>query len=443
MDYLVFLGGYGLAWWLGWSTSVLVQQRQRQPRWRLWLMGLLHGFLFSLVIGLLLLPPAMWPGYVVAGVALFQLFSGMWNIKAGLTFFGKPHNNSEIGSKPKSASPVLAPKPNAQQVAQAKAEHDKAAADMAAQRAAWETDNLRQPKLRPTPAAVVPAASPVEPDSLDTLRRMCQDMTSDGSLDEEEIYDLKLWLDTHPGVVYTGLAGRLADYIDVVLADGEITLDEAFDVFDLAEAVALGKTEADLADWKPLAPLLAELDQPKPRRRKPPATPRTSRKGKLDTIRFAYVASGGELTQRRVVVHQLDGEYFQGRCLMRNATRTFRLDRVIGDVTSEDSGEVVSAFEWAAGLLHSPAPVVPDTCTTPAHPMGGKEVLITGFAAAERARLEQMAIEAGMTLRKSVTQNLDFLVAGPRAGPSKLAKAQLQLVVVLTGSEFEAMVVAS
>lgn len=442
MDYLVFLGGYGLAWWLAWSIAVHVHQREHQPRWLQQLMGLVHGFWFSLVVGLLLLPPTTWHSYVPAVVALLLAIGGRDNIRRGLTFFGQPRNNSEVGGASKSAAPLLAPKPNAQQVAQAKAEHDKAAADMAAQRAAWETDNLRQPKQRPTPAAVVPAAPPVETGSLDTLRRMCQDMTADGSLDEEEIHDLRLWLDTNPGVACTGLAGRLADYIDVVLADGEITLDEAFDVFDLAEAVALGKTEADMADWQPLAPLLADLDQPKPRRRKPPASPRTSRKGKLDTIRFAYVASGGELTQRRVVVHQLDGEYFQGRCLMRNATRTFRLDRVIGDVTSEDSGEVADAFAWAASLLHSPAPVVPDTSTTPAHPMGGKEVLITGFAAAERARLELMAIDAGMTVRKSVTQNLDCLVAGPRAGASKLAQAQQQLVVVLTGGEFEALIVA-
>lgn len=312
MDYLVFVGGYGLAWWLGWSTSVLVQQRKQQPRWLQLLMGLLHGFLFSLVIGLLLLPPAMWPGYVVAGVALFQLFSGRGNIKAGLTFFGKQRHNIESGSASKAAANMVT--------------------------------------TRPTPDAA-PAAAPVETGSLDTLRRMCQTMTADGSLDEEEIYDLKRWLDTHPGVACTGLAGRMADYIDVVLADGEITLDEAFDVFDLAEAVAQGKTEADMADWLPLAPLLADLDKPKRRRRKPPTTPRPRLTGKLDTIRFTYAASGGELTQRRVVVHQMDGEYFQGRCLMRNATRTFRLDRIIGDVTSENSGEVTNAFSWAAGLL--------------------------------------------------------------------------------------------
>ncbi|MFN4238561.1 MAG: BRCT domain-containing protein [Vogesella sp.] len=400
-----------------------MHQREHQPRWLQQLMGLVHGFWFSLVVGLLLLPPTTWHSYVPAGVALLLAIGGKDNIRLGLTFFGKQRNIS-VASAPKAAAPLLAPKPTGQQATPA---HSKAA-DMAAQRR--------------TLAVVVPAAPPVETGSLDTLRRMCQDMTADGSLDEEEIHDLKLWLDTNPGVACTGLAGRLADYIDVVLADGEITLDEAFDVFDLAEAVALGKAEADMADWQPLAPLLADLDQPKPRRRKPPATPRTSRKGRLDTIRFAYVASGGELTQRRVVVHQLDGEYFQGRCLMRNATRTFRLDRVIGDVTSEDSGEVGDAFAWAAGLLHSPAPVVPDTSTTPAHPMGGKEVLITGFAAAERARLELMAIDAGMTVRKSVTQNLDCLVAGPRAGASKLAQAQQQLVVVLTGGEFEALIVA-
>lgn len=40
------------------------------------------------------------------------------------------------------------------------------------------------------------------------------------------------------------------------------------------------------------------------------------------------------------LVRVLDGEYFQGICQARRALRTFRLDRVVKQVISENSGEI-------------------------------------------------------------------------------------------------------
>ena len=50
------------------------------------------------------------------------------------------------------------------------------------------------------------------------------------------------------------------------------------------------------------------------------------------------------------MVRVLDDEYFQGICQSRRAMRTFRLDRVQGDITSEESGEIANPYDWAAGI---------------------------------------------------------------------------------------------
>lgn len=81
----------------------------------------------------------------------------------------------------------------------------------------------------------------------------------------------------------------------------------------------------------------------------PKKSPRISRKDskKLDTIRFSYMDREGDITERRVVVHVVDSEYFEGFCLTRKAKRTFRYDGVIGLITSEETGEMLDPEDWA------------------------------------------------------------------------------------------------
>lgn len=67
----------------------------------------------------------------------------------------------------------------------------------------------------------------------------------------------------------------------------------------------------------------------------------------IDIIQFAYRDRSDRITSRTVEVSGLDDEYFEGWCRARRDVRTFRLDRVVGDVVSMDTGEVRSAFDWA------------------------------------------------------------------------------------------------
>lgn len=75
--------------------------------------------------------------------------------------------------------------------------------------------------------------------------------------------------------------------------------------------------------------------------KKPPT--RAIRTGwKLGTIEFSYEDANGEITQRTVTVHSVDSTYIKGECHSRRAERTFRIDRVLGDVVDVETGEIFS-----------------------------------------------------------------------------------------------------
>ncbi len=168
------------------------------------------------------------------------------------------------------------------------------------------------------------------------------------------------------------------------------------------------------------------------------------------TIHFLYKKASGEATKRTVSVFEHKaGDYIKGRCHDRNATRTFKLERILGDVIDTDTGEIMTVDQYHQRLTgsHQPvtttetfveearaqsAPVTPQ----PSIPM---EILFTGIPKAKRDRLETMAWEAGHTVRTDVTKNLDIMVQGRKNAPAKEAKALAQGVHIMGIEEFEAL----
>lgn len=59
-----------------------------------------------------------------------------------------------------------------------------------------------------------------------------------------------------------------------------------------------------------------------------------------DIIAFGYIDADGDYSYRRVVARRCNERTINGVCLDRKQTRTFRVDRVVGEVTSESTGEV-------------------------------------------------------------------------------------------------------
>ncbi|MCQ4106525.1 WYL domain-containing protein [Erwinia persicina] len=74
------------------------------------------------------------------------------------------------------------------------------------------------------------------------------------------------------------------------------------------------------------------------------------RGAELTEIAFYYVNAGGESSFRDVDVKKFDGQYIEGYCHLSQAFKTFRLDRIDGDITLRDTGEAVEPDYWK-GLI--------------------------------------------------------------------------------------------
>lgn len=70
----------------------------------------------------------------------------------------------------------------------------------------------------------------------------------------------------------------------------------------------------------------------------------------IDVIRFDYLNQKGEYSSRRIKVTMVGAWNFEGIDLDKRAERTFRYDRVVGDITSEKTGEVLEPEAWAASI---------------------------------------------------------------------------------------------
>lgn len=165
-----------------------------------------------------------------------------------------------------------------------------------------------------------------------------------------------------------------------------------------------------------------------------------------DSRVFIYVDSRGKISARAVIRVSESEDYIQGICLMDDAFRTFRKDRILENLQDED--------QLQSRLEHWQAPDKADEVSSQLRlsgkgtvasrrsnkPNDALEVCFTGFKAADKDRLTAIANDARMTVRTSVTTALDFLCCGYNAGPKKIDKARHQGVVTLSEEQFVALV---
>lgn len=172
---------------------------------------------------------------------------------------------------------------------------------------------------------------------------------------------------------------------------------------------------------------------------KPDIIPETTFQTISNQIQFGYTDAGGNYTFRNVRVLSVDSEYLEARDLDKKSDRTFRVERIDDEIIDLETGEIVSKLNWlkqynVTQIKHK-EPIYTSHWDEPI--VAPKiEICFTGFTKAKRAELEKKAEENGYLVRKSVTLNLNYLVCGKTAGPSKIAKANDSGVVILTEDEF-------
>lgn len=131
----------------------------------------------------------------------------------------------------------------------------------------------------------------------------------------------------------------------------------------LGMAPKSSKIKADLPKQKPFKPLnnaqRRALDPPKPKSppsvktaakvaapTQRPAT-RAIRSGwQLCQVAFEYEDSAGNWTDRKVTVHHVDPRCMKGECHAARAERTFRIDRIMSDITDLETGEILDVDDW-------------------------------------------------------------------------------------------------
>lgn len=107
-----------------------------------------------------------------------------------------------------------------------------------------------------------------------------------------------------------------------------------------------------------------------------------------------------------------------------------KLERILfarGAPFAEEELLVMPDSEGWAWVYANPPPMKPEH---------GPEVCFTGFGPGEKAELTELAKAKGYHCVTAVTKNLAILCTGPKAGPSKLAKARDQGTSILLADEF-------
>lgn len=147
-------------------------------------------------------------------------------------------------------------------------------------------------------------------------------------------------------------------------------------------------------------------------------------------LSFIYQDAKGNITTRDVHTVSVSDIYIQGICKKTNSIKTFRKDRVLEYIT--DLSLVEDRLNHHISI--NPAPkAAPQSAYLP-------DVCFTGFSKDDKGSLIKLAKEKGLTVRSSVTKQLNFLCIGKNAGPKKMEAARKQGVVVLNENQFRVMV---
>ncbi|AWX15586.1 hypothetical protein CEP48_05095 [Mergibacter septicus] len=132
----------------------------------------------------------------------------------------------------------------------------------------------------------------------------------------------------------------------------------------------------------------------------------------------------------------MSGQKFDAWCYSRKAIRTFKIDNIIGLVDVNGESMLIETYLESKGFLKKKP-------TSKKQIQSGNsqlEVCFTGFKKSDKQRLEAVAKENNFFIRTTVTKNLNFLITGENAGPTKITQAQNNGVVILDENGFLNMI---
>ncbi|VVM56800.1 hypothetical protein PS619_01086 [Pseudomonas fluorescens] len=163
---------------------------------------------------------------------------------------------------------------------------------------------------------------------------------------------------------------------------------------------------------------------------------------RMSTLKFSYRDAKGDLSQRELIQWSENSAYIQGRSVSDTFPKTYRKDRII-EVLLGAELLLNEAAPPSPRLQHDrkpPALVASEAASQTPHPKMSpgriNQILFTGFAAAQRAELEQKAVEYGLKVMSTAGKTLTFLCYGENAGPTKVSKALEAGAFIINSEQF-------
>lgn len=149
----------------------------------------------------------------------------------------------------------------------------------------------------------------------------------------------------------------------------------------------------------------------------------------MEEMHFVYINAKGQVSAQSICNVSHSAEHVQGICNVIKQLRTFRKDRVIKLVETADAASTFLMTVKESDYSHI-------QLSRPKAQKVTFDVCFTGFKKADKDRLIECANANGMTVRSSVTQNLQLLCCGYNAGPTKVTAARMKGVVILDENQF-------
>lgn len=155
-------------------------------------------------------------------------------------------------------------------------------------------------------------------------------------------------------------------------------------------------------------------------------------------IEFSYSDANDDISYRllnlnKVLINQYGEIYFSGICAIRDEIRTFKVERIMSTIEYDYHDYTIKQF------LTSVLQVSNNAESSRKKNKAKKETFdihFTGFKQADKQRLIELAEVKDLTVRKSVTQNLQILCIGYNASQNKIEKAQEMGISIMNESDF-------
>ncbi|WP_370609457.1 hypothetical protein NMD12_05610 [Citrobacter portucalensis] len=148
----------------------------------------------------------------------------------------------------------------------------------------------------------------------------------------------------------------------------------------------------------------------------------------MEEMHFVYINANARIGAHSISSVSHSENHIQGICQSAHSIRTFRKDRILQEFTSADEAQQACVSFQPETYIHLTKVTKPRASTF--------DICFTGFKKADKERLIEVAEAHNLTVKSSVTQNLQMLCCGYNAGPSKVNAARMKGTVIIDEAGF-------